>query len=74
MKLIARRSNSLPKYIIEKNEEIAQFNLEQKPKKGKEAREWKQNLKTGVLENGLGKAVFSSKTVHMTTQGVWKRK
>ncbi|XP_006866458.1 PREDICTED: centromere protein S [Chrysochloris asiatica] len=35
VKLLARRSNSLLKYITEKNEEIAQFNLEQKAKKKK---------------------------------------
>nr|XP_026253718.1 centromere protein S isoform X1 [Urocitellus parryii] len=33
VKLLARRSNSLLKYITEKNDEIAQFNLERKAKK-----------------------------------------
>ncbi|KAM7323925.1 centromere protein S [Alexandromys fortis] len=33
VKLLARRSNSLLKYITEKNEEIAQLNLERKAKK-----------------------------------------
>ncbi|XP_024409982.1 centromere protein S [Desmodus rotundus] len=35
VKLLARRSNSLLKYITEKNEEIAQFNIERKTKKKK---------------------------------------
>ncbi|KAM6216902.1 centromere protein S-like [Rhynchocyon petersi] len=35
VKLLARRSNSLLKYITEKSEEIAQFNQEQKAKKKK---------------------------------------
>ncbi|XP_004596117.2 centromere protein S [Ochotona princeps] len=35
VKLLARRSNSLLKYITEKSDEIAQFNLEQKAKKRK---------------------------------------
>ena len=33
MKLLARRSHSLLKYITEKNEDIAQLNLERKAKK-----------------------------------------
>lgn len=33
VKLLSRRSNSLLKYITEKNEEIAQLNLERKAKK-----------------------------------------
>ena len=35
MKLLARRSHSLLKYITEKNEDIAQLNLERKAKKKK---------------------------------------
>ncbi|KAM7098539.1 centromere protein S-like [Molossus nigricans] len=35
VKLLARRSNSLLKYITGKNEEITQFNVEQKAKKKK---------------------------------------
>ncbi|VCW99881.1 unnamed protein product, partial [Gulo gulo] len=35
VKLLARRSNSLLKYITEKNEELTQFNTEQKAKKKK---------------------------------------
>ncbi|KAI5946765.1 centromere protein S [Manis javanica] len=35
VKLLARRSNSLLKYITEKNEEITQFNVERKAKKKK---------------------------------------
>ncbi|KAM5321922.1 centromere protein S-like [Glossophaga mutica] len=35
VKLLARRSNSLLKYITEKNEEIAEFNTERKTKKKK---------------------------------------
>ncbi|XP_034875719.1 centromere protein S isoform X2 [Mirounga angustirostris] len=35
VKLLARRSNSLLKYITEKTEELAQFNTEQKAKKKK---------------------------------------
>uniref|UniRef100_A0A452VGZ3 Centromere protein S n=2 Tax=Ursus TaxID=9639 RepID=A0A452VGZ3_URSMA len=35
VKLLARRSNSLLKYISEKNEELTQFNTEQKAKKKK---------------------------------------
>lgn len=45
-KLLARRSNSLLKYITEKNEEIAQFNVEQKAEKKKkfedEKLQWSQ--------------------------------
>ena len=35
VKLLARRSHSLLKYITEKNEDIAQLNLERKAKKKK---------------------------------------
>ncbi|XP_039090939.1 centromere protein S isoform X2 [Hyaena hyaena] len=35
VKLLARRSNSLLKYITEKNEELTQFNSEQRAKKKK---------------------------------------
>ncbi|KAM8959390.1 centromere protein S isoform 2-T2 [Lycaon pictus] len=35
VKLLARRSNSLLKYITEKNEELTQFNIEQRAKKKK---------------------------------------
>uniref|UniRef100_A0A8C6RUU2 Centromere protein S n=2 Tax=Nannospalax galili TaxID=1026970 RepID=A0A8C6RUU2_NANGA len=43
VKLLARRSNSLLKYITEKNEEIAQLNLERKAKKKKQAEDANQS-------------------------------
>ncbi|XP_012888607.1 PREDICTED: centromere protein S-like [Dipodomys ordii] len=43
VKLLARRSNSLLKYITEKNEEIAQFNLERKTKKKKKLEDGNKN-------------------------------
>ncbi|XP_039698201.1 centromere protein S isoform X1 [Pteropus medius] len=39
VKLLARRSNSLLRYITEKNEEIARFNLDRKAKKKKKLEE-----------------------------------
>ncbi|XP_077619956.1 centromere protein S isoform X1 [Crocuta crocuta] len=39
VKLLARRSNSLLKYITEKNEELTQFNSEQRAKKKKKLEE-----------------------------------
>ncbi|XP_007940807.1 centromere protein S [Orycteropus afer afer] len=45
VKLLARRSSSLLKYITEKNEEIAQFNLEQKAKKKKKAENGNRDLR-----------------------------
>ncbi|XP_054435748.1 centromere protein S [Pteronotus mesoamericanus] len=43
VKLLARRSNSLLKYITEKNEEIAQFNIERKTKKKKKLEDGNKN-------------------------------
>ncbi|XP_048206168.1 centromere protein S [Perognathus longimembris pacificus] len=43
VKLLARRSNSLLKYITEKNEEIAQLNLERKTKKKKKLEDGNKN-------------------------------
>ncbi|XP_077007481.1 centromere protein S isoform X2 [Tamandua tetradactyla] len=43
VKLLARRSNSLLKFITEKNEEITQFNLEQKAKKKKKLEDGNKN-------------------------------
>lgn len=42
VKLLARRSNSLLKYITEKSEELAQFNSEQRAKKKKKLEEENQ--------------------------------
>ncbi|XP_012646872.1 centromere protein S [Microcebus murinus] len=44
VKLLARRSNSLLKYITEKSEEIAQINLERKTKKKKKLEDENKNL------------------------------
>ncbi|XP_004863671.1 centromere protein S isoform X5 [Heterocephalus glaber] len=43
VKLLARRSNSLLKYITEKNEELAQLNQERKAKKKKKPEDGNQN-------------------------------
>ncbi|ELK10538.1 Centromere protein S [Pteropus alecto] len=43
VKLLARRSNSLLRYITEKNEEIAQFNLDRKAKKKKKLEDENKN-------------------------------
>ncbi|KAB1269252.1 Centromere protein S [Camelus dromedarius] len=43
VKLLARRSNSLLKYITERNEDIAQFNLERKAKKKKKLEDENKN-------------------------------
>ncbi|KAF5917349.1 hypothetical protein HPG69_006943 [Diceros bicornis minor] len=55
VKLLARRSNSLLKYITEKSEEIAQVNLERKAKKKKKSEnENKDSLEpaeAGVVES-----------------------
>ncbi|KAM9244009.1 centromere protein S isoform 1-T2 [Trichechus inunguis] len=55
VKLLARRSNSLLKYITEKNEEIAQFNLEQKAKKKKKFengnKDSREPAEAGVVES-----------------------
>ncbi|XP_045402129.1 centromere protein S [Lemur catta] len=44
VKLLARRSNSLLKYITEKSEEIVQINLERKAKKKKKLEDENKNL------------------------------
>ncbi|XP_069335430.1 centromere protein S isoform X1 [Eulemur rufifrons] len=44
VKLLARRSNSLLKYITEKSEEIVQINLELKAKKKKKLEDENKNL------------------------------
>ncbi|KAB0391649.1 hypothetical protein E2I00_004844, partial [Balaenoptera physalus] len=55
VKLLARRSNSLLKYITEKNEDIAQFNLERKAKKKKKLEDENKNsvepAEAGVVES-----------------------
>ena len=43
VKLLARRSHSLLKYITEKNEDIAQLNLERKAKKKKKLEDENRN-------------------------------
>ncbi|XP_036901170.1 centromere protein S [Sturnira hondurensis] len=50
VKLLARRSNSLLKYITEKNEEIAQFNTERKTKKKKLETENKNSVEPEEAE------------------------
>ncbi|XP_045155214.1 centromere protein S isoform X2 [Echinops telfairi] len=50
VKLLARRSSSLLKYITEKNEEIAQVNLEQKAKKKKKPERGNQESAELVAE------------------------
>ncbi|XP_062046404.1 centromere protein S isoform X2 [Lepus europaeus] len=49
VKLLARRSNSLLKYITEKSEEIAQFNTEQKAKKKKKLEEGNKTLEAAEV-------------------------
>lgn len=44
VKFLARRSNSLLKYITKKNEEIIQFNIEQKAKKERKLEHENKNL------------------------------
>uniref|UniRef100_H0X487 Centromere protein S n=2 Tax=Otolemur garnettii TaxID=30611 RepID=H0X487_OTOGA len=55
VKLLARRSNSLVKYITEKSEEIAQINLERKAKKKKKLEDENKNVnepaEAGAEEN-----------------------
>ncbi|CAI9179454.1 unnamed protein product [Rangifer tarandus platyrhynchus] len=55
VKLLARRSHSLLKYITEKNEDIAQLNLERKAKKKKkledENRNSMESAEAGVEES-----------------------
>nr|XP_058160434.1 centromere protein S isoform X2 [Dasypus novemcinctus] len=51
VKLLARRSNSLLKHITEKNEEIAQFNLERKAKKKKKLEDSREPPDAGVEES-----------------------
>lgn len=53
MKLLLRRSNSLLKYITEKNKEIAQLNLEQKAKKKRKSEdEGRSSREPGAEELG----------------------
>ncbi|XP_049729918.1 centromere protein S-like [Elephas maximus indicus] len=68
VKLLARRSNSLLKYITEKSEAIAQFTLEQMAKKKKKFKngnkDSREPAEAGVVESEnqtqlLGKEVFS---------------
>ncbi|XP_075802353.1 centromere protein S [Microtus pennsylvanicus] len=50
VKLLARRSNSLLKYITEKNEEIAQLNLERKAKKKRKPEDDSSNSREPAAE------------------------
>ncbi|XP_074190178.1 centromere protein S isoform X2 [Rhinolophus sinicus] len=50
VKLLARRSNSLLRYITEKNEEIAQFNLERKAKKKKKLEDENDSVQPAEAE------------------------
>ncbi|XP_057641176.1 centromere protein S [Chionomys nivalis] len=50
VKLLARRSNSLLKYITEKNEEIAQLNLERKTKKKRKPEDESSNSREPAAE------------------------
>ncbi|XP_041498959.1 centromere protein S-like [Microtus oregoni] len=50
VKLLARRSNSLLKYITEKNEEIAQLNLERKAKKKRKPEDESSNSRESAAE------------------------
>lgn len=53
VKLLLRRSNSLLKYITEKNKEIAQLNLEQKAKKKRKSEdEGRSSREPGAEELG----------------------
>ncbi|XP_003927956.2 centromere protein S [Saimiri boliviensis] len=55
VKLLARRSNSLLKYITDKSEEIAQINLERKSRKKKKSEDGNHNSRelaeAGVVES-----------------------
>ncbi|XP_073876909.1 centromere protein S isoform X3 [Macaca fascicularis] len=55
VKLLARRSNSLLKYITDKSEEIAQINLERKAQKKKKSEDGGKNSRepaeAGVVES-----------------------
>ncbi|XP_064219321.1 centromere protein S [Aotus nancymaae] len=55
VKLLARRSNSLLKYITDKSEEIAQINLERKARKKKKSEDGNHNSRelaeAGVVES-----------------------
>ncbi|XP_018866420.1 centromere protein S isoform X3 [Gorilla gorilla gorilla] len=55
VKLLARRSNSLLKYITDKSEEIAQINLERKAQKKKKSEDGSKNSRqpaeAGVVES-----------------------
>ncbi|XP_045715726.1 centromere protein S [Phyllostomus hastatus] len=53
VKLLARRSNSLLKYITEKNEEIAQLNTERKTKKKKKLEAENKNLAEPAEAGGV---------------------
>lgn len=50
MKLLARRSNSLLRYITEKSEEIAQCNLERKAKKKKKLEDENNSVQLAEAE------------------------
>ncbi|KAM8790138.1 centromere protein S-like isoform 3-T3 [Rhynchonycteris naso] len=55
VKLLARRSNSLQKYIAEKNEEIAQFNSKRKAKKKQKLADENKDS-AGTAEAGGGES------------------
>uniref|UniRef100_A0A8C2VDE6 Centromere protein S n=1 Tax=Chinchilla lanigera TaxID=34839 RepID=A0A8C2VDE6_CHILA len=52
VKLLARRSNSLLKYITEKNEELAQLNQERKVKKKKKPEDGNQTCREPAEAEG----------------------
>ncbi|XP_037840978.1 centromere protein S isoform X2 [Chlorocebus sabaeus] len=55
VKLLARRSNSLLKYITDKSEEIAQINVERKAQKKKKSEDGSKNSREPA-EAGLGES------------------
>lgn len=50
VKLLARRNNSLLKYITEKNEEIAQLNLKRKAKKKRKPEDESRSSRESMAE------------------------
>ncbi|XP_028613837.1 centromere protein S-like [Grammomys surdaster] len=56
VKLLARRSNSLLKYITEKNEEIAQLNLERKAKKKRKSDDENRNSREPAADELSGES------------------
>lgn len=54
VKLLARRSNSLLKYITEKSEEITRFNVERKTKKKKKLEDENKDSLESAETGGVG--------------------